>query len=203
MEVVVFHVSGPGLDGGAREATAPVSGPGARSFPLTLVLVGPDSTMAGPYQVAIEGRRAGQAVAEAVRTDGQAPVAFSPGKVMRYRYALRALGGSQAMPQPTMPPDAGTCTGPATCAGNQRCACAAGCACSLSCGPDHCMARCDGAGTTCEVDVSGAHMANVQCAGGAACLIRGIVDKGKVHLDCAGQSQDCGDDVLVCNRSCP
>jgi hypothetical protein len=226
IEEVVFRVSGPGLDGGSQEAAAAVSGPDARSFPLTLVLLGASHTMAGPYQVSIEGRRSGQAVAQAVRTDGQAPVVFSPGKVMHYRFALRASAAPQStpppmttptptpmpppmtpppqMPPPSMPPTAEPCTVTDTCAGDHHCACAAGCACQFTCGPDHCVARCDGAGTSCEIDVAGTKMANVDCAGGAACLLRGALEKGDVHLGCAGAKPlDCGNDVQVCNRSCP
>jgi hypothetical protein len=230
LEEVVFRVSGPGLDGGARETSAPVTGPEARRFPLTLVLLGSSGTMAGPYQVTIEGRRAGQVVAQAVRLDGESPVVFSPGKVVHYRFALRSPATPEAtppvmpppvtmppaMPPPmTMPPamtppmmpppaDAGACTAADTCSGDHHCGCAPGCSCQFRCGPEHCVARCEGAGTTCDVDVTGAKMANVDCAGGAACLVRGAVEKGEVHLGCAGAKPlECGNDVQVCNRSCP
>jgi len=47
-------------------------------------------------------------------------------------------------------------------------------------------------------------MVNLECAGGAACLVSGAPEKGDVHLNCAGgKPLPCGEDVLVCNRSCP
>jgi hypothetical protein len=220
-EEVAFRVSGPGLDGGTREATAPVARPGARSFPVTLVLVGAEGTAAGPYQVVIEARHNGQAIAQAVRTDGQSPVAFIPGKVVHYRYALRDAAAPTSMPPPMTPPpmtpppmtpppmtpppaDSGSCPMTDTCSEDHHCECAAGCACQLTCGPDHCAVHCDGAGTSCEIDVAGAKMANLDCSGGAACLVRGALQKGEVHLGCAGgKPLDCGNDVQVCNRSCP
>jgi hypothetical protein len=214
LDEVVFRVSGPGLDD-AREATAPVSGPDARSFPLTLVLVDSSDGMSGPYQVAIEGRHQGQAVAQAVRTDGKTPVAFSPGKVVHYRFALRPLASTASTPPPTMPPpempppmpspDAGACAMADTCTHDHPCACPAGCACRFTCSAgDHCMVRCEGAGATCEVDVMGAEMASVDCAGGAACLVRGSVEKKEVHLGCmGGKPLECGNDTQVCNRLCP
>jgi hypothetical protein len=219
LDDVVFRVSGPGLDNGAREATAPVSGPDARSFPLTLVLVDSSASMSGPYQVTIEGRHAGQSVAQAVRTDGTTPVAFSPGKVVHFRFALRPLASTASTPPPTMPPpempppempppmpppDAGACAMSDTCTQEHPCVCAAGCACRFTCGPDHCKVRCEGAGTSCEVEATGAHMADVDCAGGAACVVRGSGEKKELHFGCpGGKPLECGDDTQVCNRLCP
>jgi hypothetical protein len=226
IEQVVFRVSGPGLDGGAREAAAQVAGPEARSFPLTLVLVGSDSTIAGPFEVTIDGRRSGQVVAQAVRIGGESPVAFIPGQVVHYRFALRSGGSPSstppdvpdpmtppATPPPMMTPPAtpppmmqppAVCTATDTCSQDHHCTCTPGCACQFTCAPEHCVVRCDGAGTTCEVDATGTKMANVDCSGGAACLVRGTAKKDDAHLTCAGDKpQECGEAAQACNRPCP
>jgi len=220
LEEVVFQVSGPGLSGGAQEASASVSGPQARPFPLTLVLLGASDSDAGPYQVKIVGRRKGHAVAQAVRIDGASPVAFSPGKVLHYRFGLRPLASTDTMPPtetpppmepppvmppPVMPPpDAGPCAVVAQmCDEKNVCECPPGCACQFTCGTDHCMVRCHGGGTTCDIDVSGANKASIECAG-AACLVRGAVRKGDVELKCpGGMPLECGNETQVCNRICP
>lgn len=215
LDEVIFRVSGPGLEGGAREAASPLSGPEARSFPLTLVLVADPGATAGPFDVALEGRRGGQPMARGVRTDGDAPVTFSPGQIVRYHFALRAASAPDStmppptmppptMPPPTMMPPPTACTASDTCSEAHHCLCATGCACRFACAPDHCVARCEGAGTSCEVEVAGSKMVNVDCAGGAACLVRGAPAKGDIHFGCAGSKPlDCGNEVLACNRSCP
>jgi hypothetical protein len=184
MDRVLFRVSGPGLDGGAQEAVAPLAGPEARRFPLTLVLVGAAAGAAGPFAVDIEGQRGGAAVAKAVPLDGPAEVAFVPGKVVRHHFVLRPIVVPEATPPPpqTTPAECGPgCVCAATCGKDQACRCA---------DDEKCAIDCSGPGTTCAVDLGNARSADVSCSSAAQCVVHaGSVDRD-VHLRCANADCD-------------
>src|SRR3954467_9000165 len=84
LDDVVFRVNGDGLPGGAREAVAPLTGPGAKNFPLQLALVADDETT-GAFAVTVQGRTAGQVTALGIPEDA-APIAFVPGEVVTRRF---------------------------------------------------------------------------------------------------------------------
>jgi hypothetical protein len=212
LDQVVFRVSGPGLDGGTQEALAPLTGPAARHFPLTLVLVGSGAGSGGPFTVSIEGRKGGTAVAQGVPLDA-APVAFVPGKVSRHRFVLRPLGGADAGAGPmsvppgarTMPPGCGPgCVCAQSCTKDHPCTCRMGCACQFTCAQnDRCDVDCGDPGTTCHVDVSNAKMANVRCASAALCVVRGGAMKRDSRFTCSNAEceVDCTQDAS-CQLAC-
>jgi hypothetical protein len=206
VDEVLFAVSGPGLAGGSRQAVAPLSGPEAREFPLTLVLLQDSGGAGGPFSVAIEGHKAGTLAARAVPTDGSSPVAFVDGQVVRRRFVLRAPdapsaveadAGAPAPPAPDaapmMPEPPATTPGPAcppavTCPKEGTCGCPAGCACQLTCAGEKCQIDCAGAGTTCQIDLGAAKSANIHCSDGASCVVRasGDADKRDAKIACSG-----------------
>lgn len=105
LDDVVFQVSGDALDGGAREAVAALSGPGAKTFPLQLVLVS-DDARTDVLQVTVQGRKAGTVKARGIPEDGATPIAFVPGRVTVYRFVLRSVDDPATTPIAV--PDAGT-----------------------------------------------------------------------------------------------
>jgi hypothetical protein len=97
----------------ARETVAPLSGPNAKRFPLTLVLVadGPGSTV---FEVTIEGRQAGAVVAAGIPASGSSRVHFVNGQVVTHRFMLQPLvaptntdAGAPTEPPPASGADAG------------------------------------------------------------------------------------------------
>jgi hypothetical protein len=221
LDEVVFRVSGPGIDGGTREAVAPLVGPDARSFPLTLVLLG-SGAATGPFAVAIEGRKEGAVRAQGAAAD-PAPITFVPGKVSRRQFVLRGLAGPSAMPPPpSPPPDAGAqpmsmpppdmppgcgagCVCAETCAGGRRCGCSMGCDCQFTCeGGAKCELECTGAGTTCRANLGGAKGADVKCSGGALCVVDGAQVREEARLECKSADCElaCGVEAAGCKLEC-
>jgi hypothetical protein len=95
LEEVVFRVRRVDIADAGREAVAPVKGPGAKPFPLEVVLVSqPGST--ARFDVSIEGRDGGRVMAVAVPAEGEGPgpVTFVANQVIRRRYVLQPLGAS-------------------------------------------------------------------------------------------------------------
>jgi hypothetical protein len=103
MDEVVFRVTGPGILGGTREARAPLQGPDARTFPLSLALI-QGANGVGPFAVVVEGRRAGEVRARAASDQ---PIAFVPRQVVRRRFELvrvMAVDASPGQPDGGSPP---------------------------------------------------------------------------------------------------
>jgi hypothetical protein len=215
LDEVVFAVSGPGLDGGSREVVAPLAGPEARAFPLTLVLVR-DRSGGGPFTVAIDGRKAGTVTARAVPADGASSVAFVDRQVVRHRFMLRGAGTPTAvapdaglppapavdaapmMPEPPpdpTPPDG--CPSVVTCGKETVCRCPPGCACQLTCMDDKCQVECAGAGTSCEIELGPAMSGNIRCSNGATCDVRGAGEVEKRDLKVACSMATC---LVACGQ---
>jgi hypothetical protein len=87
LDEVLFRVMGRGIEAGERTARAPLRGPDARSFPLSLAIRGTDHG-AGPLSVEVEAR--GEGVLRATASGG-GPLPFEDGAVVRHRLVLRAL----------------------------------------------------------------------------------------------------------------
>jgi hypothetical protein len=107
LDEVFIEVSGPGIDGGTRQARAALRGPEARSFPLTLALVRALEGV-GPFTVRVRAYAAGVLAASA---GGEDPVAFMTDKVVTLQLVLRAIGEQPAErpdggPSPSRGPDA-------------------------------------------------------------------------------------------------
>lgn len=230
LDEVAFRVTGPGLDGGSGEALAPLSGPEARAFPLTLVLVRDHSGAGGPFSVEVEGRRAGAVVARGVPAEGVTSFAFVDGLVMHHRFLLRAPDATTALPpdagvpSPATPamPDPPACPPPQSCGKETACRCPPGCACQFGCAAEKCQIDCAGAGTSCDIALGTVRGANVHCSEGASCVVRAdgdgekrdakincsgaacLVDCAGCELMCPGDSaKACGEEARVCNRDCP
>jgi hypothetical protein len=230
LDEVVFRVNGPGFDGGSREANARLDGPGAKTFPLTLVLVQGESP-SGPFAVSIDGRKAGAAMAQGIAVDGASSLAFVPHTVVHHRFVLVPLGSPAMLPPGTatdgpppmsLPPDAGvavepdaapvtpdaappppsSCPTSAVLCGKDRCTCALGCACNFGCGGDKCEVSCLGTGTTCQVDFTAAKMANVTCAAGATCVLQSGPGKHDVKVMCSAASCDLTCPAEGCDLNC-
>jgi hypothetical protein len=89
MDEVVFHVRRLDVPDAVREAVAPLAGPGAKAFPLELVLVAGRGSSAR-FDVDVVARKGGVVVATGIPARSWTEIGFESGQVVRYRFILRA-----------------------------------------------------------------------------------------------------------------